>query len=125
MGLMGGSGPLLSHLFLKLGSSGLKRIQPLLEFSHFLLDLAQLRLILAVRQAVRSKLRRNVLLKLAPQESEIGIPPDRPFSVFKSPSLNAFHNEIPAHAIFLLRRDIAEGGAFAIPLTVFCHFLSL
>ena len=116
---------LFPHLFLKLCSSGLKLIQSLLQIGHFLFDLAQLSLVLATRQVVRPKLCGNVLLKLAPQDPEIGIPPYRSLSVFKSAGLNASHDEVPAHSIFLLRRDVAESSAFAILLTVFCHISSL
>jgi len=118
-------GLLFLHLFLKFRSSRLKLLQSLLEVRHFLLDLAQLRSVLAARQTIRAQFFSDVLLKLTPQESEIWISPYCPLSVLEFAGSYAPDNEVPVYSIFLLRRYVAQGCPFAIPLTVFCHFLSL
>ena len=92
---------------------------------HFFLDLAQLCLVLAARQPIRAQLLGDVLLKLTPQEPEIWISPYCPFAVFKLAGSNALDNEVPADAVFLFGRYIAEGCPFAIPFAVFRHVSSL
>src|SRR3989304_1000354 len=109
-------GRLLPHGLLEFRPSSPQLSQSPFQVGHFLLDLAQLCLVLAARQTIRAKLLSDVLLKLTPQDPEIWISPYRPFSVFKFAGSNALHNEVPAHPIFFLGRYIAEGCPLAIPL---------
>ena len=76
---------------------------------------------LDLRQVVLSKLVSNVLLELAPQDSEIRVSPYGPISELKSVRLNAFDYEVPAYAVFRLGCYVAESCPLSIPFTVFCH----
>ena len=117
-------GRLLPHGLLEFRPSSLKLNQSLFQVGDFSLDLAELCLILAARQAIRAKLLSDVPLKLTPQDPEIWIAPYGSFSVFKFAGSNALHNELPAHSEFILGRYVAEGCPFAVPLAVFRHILS-
>ncbi len=116
---------LFIHLLLKFRSSRLKLPQSLLQLGHFLFDFAKFYLVLGARQTISPELLSDVPLKLTPQQPQIRISPDRSFSIFKFANAYAFDNEVPADSVFFLRRHVAQGCPFAIPLTVFCHFLSL
>jgi len=70
------SGPLLADGLLHLGFSDLKRRQLLPEVSNLFVDFPQLRLGLAPGQVVRAKLLSDILLQLAPQNSQIRVAPD-------------------------------------------------
>src|SRR5262245_51377527 len=116
--------PLFFDCHFKFSLARLKRGQFLLEGSNLFLDLAQFCLSLPALQILRSEFFFDVPLQLTPQNPEIGVAPDRSFSVFKFAGSDALHKEVAGHSVFLLGRYIAEGCPFAIPFAVFRHVSS-
>jgi len=68
-----------------------------------------------VRQAIGAAFFGDIPLKLAAQDSDVGIAPDRPFAVFELSLADAFDDEVDVHAVFIRCRHVAEGGPFAPP----------
>src|SRR5712691_9147115 len=99
----------------------LKPLKSLLEIGYLLFDSAQLCLVLYSAQVVLSKFLSDVVLKLTSQDPEIGIAPYRTFAVLQCAGLDAVDNEVPAHAVFRLGRDVAQRRSLAIPFTVCRH----
>src|SRR6266852_5272461 len=99
----------------------LKLLESFLEIGYLLFDPAQLCLVLDTEQVVLSKFLSNVLLTLTSQDPEIRIAPYRTFTVLQFAGLYACDNEVPAHAVFRLGRDVAQRRSLSIPCTVFRH----
>ncbi len=97
-------GLLFPHRLLDFRPSSLKPIQSLFQVSHFLLDLAQLCLVLAARQAVRAKLLNDILLKLTPQDSEIRVAPYRP----------SRYSSLPARMPFTMKSRLTPYSFWAV-----------
>jgi hypothetical protein len=93
---------------LKINLPILKRLQFLLEIGYLFLDLAKLRLSFGLNQIVLTKLFSYLLLKLASQDPEVWVSPNRPISVFKFGRLDAFDDEVPVHTVLNLGCHVAK-----------------
>jgi hypothetical protein len=113
------------HAALDFRFAGAKPDQPSFQFADFLFDLVKFGLVLLAHQAVCPKFLVDILFKQASEDLNVGTSPDYSLPVFELAGVNALDDKgfvYPVFLLFLLRRYVAQGRPFAIPLAVFCHF---